>query len=241
MLIEHIKQHWNKHEEARSWSNGLRASSSGKCARAIAYQYHGYDAEPLNWRARLVFRLGDIIESDLVGVARLYGLTDEQKECSITIDGVEIKGHVDGILGDTVVDFKSTTTFGFKKAKGNPTKGVKEDVGDYLFTMHFYMKALSLEKALLVYYCKEQSDLHEVSLKYDPKIWDMVEERFRKVILSKKDSLPDREFFPNEKGALPWQCSYCSFNRQCWPEYSLAFDGAGKPHLYVKENHESTH
>lgn len=229
MLIEKIKEHWNQYKETRGPDNGLRASNSGKCARSIAYKYHGFEGAPLNWRARLVFGLGDMVEKQCVDVMKNYGLTDMQKECSVTIDGVEIKGHIDGLFQGLVVDFKSTTTFGFKNAK-------KGDVGDYLHTMHFYMKALGLKQALLVYYCKEQSDLCEVLVNWDDTAWAQVEERFRKVLKSTKENLPAREYGPNAKGALPWNCTYCAFTKNCWPNYTLSFSDAGKPVMTVRQD-----
>jgi hypothetical protein len=62
-------------------------------------------------------------------------------------------------------------------------------------------------------------------------IWNEVENRFLSVIKSTPDNLPDREFRENEKGALPWQCSYCSFVGHCYPDYSLSFDKDNKPIL----------
>jgi hypothetical protein len=234
MLIEHLKKHLDDFEAGREQAkSGLRASSAGKCARAIAYQEHGYKGEPLNWRARLVFRLGDSIEKDLTYILKDYGLTDMQKECSVTIAGTEIKGHIDGIWnGDTVVDFKTTTTFGFKKAAAG-------DVGSYDRQLHFYMKALGLKRAVLVYYCKEQSDLLEVVVPWNDSIWQEVQDRFTKVIKSTKAALPNREYEANDKGKLPWQCSYCNYVRTCWPEVDLSFDEKGKPVLTPK-NEEKT-
>lgn len=176
----------------------------------------------------MVFDLGDTIEDQLVKVAVQYGLKDLQKECSVTIDGVVIGGTIDGILDDMIVDFKSTTTHSIKAA-------MRGDVGSYDRQMHFYMKALGFSKALLVYYCKETSNLHEVLIHWDDNIWNEVEERFRKVIRSTKENLPDREYGPGKTGRLPWQCSYCAYVETCWPDVKLNFDDAGKPQLFVKK------
>ena len=231
MLIENIKKHLDGQGNANRSGDSLRASSAGKCARAIGYGVHGFKGEPLNWRARLVFKMGDHVESDLVEIVKGYGLTDMQKEVVVTIDGTEIKGHIDGIYNESVVDFKSTTTFGFKRAQ-------QGDPGNYDRQLHFYMKALGLKRALLVYYCKETSDLCELVVPWNDDTWAEVESRFRSVIQSTRDKLPNKEYGPNEKGALPWQCSYCSFVKTCWPEYELSFDGKGKPVLKVKKEGE---
>lgn len=228
MLIEKIKNHLNNQQDNYK-SNGLRASNSGKCTRQLAYLYHGFEGQKLNWRARLVFKLGHQIEADLVDIAQHYGLTDMQRECSLEIAGKAISGHIDGILnGDTIVDFKSCTTYSMKAAK-------KGDVGDYVYQMNFYMHALGLKQALLVYYCKETSALHEVILKYDPLIVNQIIEKFTKVIQSAKDNLPDRDYGPTKTGLLPWQCSYCSYVTQCYENTVMEFTPDGKPQIFINK------
>lgn len=225
MIIEYIKNHLDSiPKEDRGLA--LRASESGKCARALGYKVHGFTPLPLNWRAQLVFKIGHHVESDLEEIMAKYGLNSQQQEVELEIGGTKIRGHVDGLFGEYVVDFKSTTTYGFKRAKSG-------DVGDYDRQMHFYMKALGLRKAMLVYYCKETSDLCEVEVEWSDSIWAEVEKRFLSVITSTKERLPDREYGPGAKGALPWQCSYCAYVKHCWPTYDLSFTPEGKPVLTV--------
>ena len=226
MLIDKIKTFLNIPSEDNG--NGLRASSSGSCTRQIAYKYHGFEGIPLNWRAKLVFDLGDKIETQMAGLSEQFGLKDRQKTISVEIGGVKIFGHVDGIFEDMVVDFKSTTTYALKDAR-------KGNVGSYKYTMHFYMKGAGLKKALLVYYCKETSALEEVVIEWDENVWLEIVSKFTKVITSTKDSLPDRDYGPNANGFLPWQCSYCSYVKQCYPQANLTFTDDGKPQLKIKK------
>lgn len=224
MMIEHIKKHLDELPRDRAETSPIRASNSGKCARAIAYQLHGYESTPLNWRAKLVFDLGDKIEDQLATIAVQYGLTDRQSEVSVVIDGHEIKGHLDGMWNGAPIDFKSCAARSFTTAK-------KGDIGSYIFTMHFYMKATNTDSSVLVYYNKDTSDLCEVIVPFDDGVWSLVEARFRRVFASTKENLPEREFKMNDKGVLPWQCSYCGYNKHCWPSQVLSFTSAGKPVL----------
>ena len=73
--------------ERKVFGPALRGSGSGRCARALAYQYHDYTPSVLNWRALLVFRFGDMIEETFFEFAKEIGITDQQKEVSVTIDG----------------------------------------------------------------------------------------------------------------------------------------------------------
>ena len=229
MIIESILQHYTKEEKDREWSNGLRGSSAGKCARAIAYQVHGYEAEPLSARARMVFRMGDLVEQDMLNACKASGveLTNLQEEVSVIIDDVEIKGHIDAQIGSVLVDFKSTNTFRFRECK----KGNVDD--SYKAQMHFYMKAKGLTDALIVYYDKNTSQVCECRVEWDDAIWNQVEQRFKAVINSTKENLPDREYSLTSKGALPWQCQYCSFNKHCWKNQETTIVN-GKPVTTVK-------
>lgn len=230
MIIEHILQHFSKEEENREWSTGLRGSAAGKCARAIAYQVHGYTAEPLSARARMVFRMGDLVEQDMIDACLASGveLTNLQEEVELTIDGTRITGHIDAQLDDIIVDFKSINTMRFKQAD----KGIIDD--SYVAQMHFYMKAKGLTKALVVYYDKNVSAVCEVKVRFDEAIWNQVEQRFKSVIHSTPDELPSREYGLTSKGTLPWQCSYCAYNKHCWPEQQTDFV-KGKPVTTIKE------
>jgi hypothetical protein len=236
MLIDKIFKYYYEQEKSREWSNGLRMSNAGKCARALAYQYHGFKAEPLSGRARMVFRLGDLVEQDLVDAAlKVSNFKGMQQECSFELDGQIINGHVDGYIteddGNSVgVDFKSISDFGFKNAQ----KG--EVDYSYVCQAHCYMKAMGWNKFLVVFYKKHTSHLCEVVIDWNEKVWMQIKNRFRSVFKSTKENMPDREYQPNDKGKLPWQCSYCAYSNHCWPEAELTFDKDNKPILLIKEN-----
>ncbi|MDI6726644.1 MAG: PD-(D/E)XK nuclease family protein [Smithellaceae bacterium] len=228
MLIEQILAHYNREEKDREWANPLRGSNAGKCQRAMAYQLHGFPALPLRARARLVFRLGDLIEKDLTEIAVLYGLTRMQEEVSVEIAGQRITGHIDGVINETVVDFKSCTTYRVKEARRGQVA--------YNEQMQFYMKATGLQTALVVYYVKEDSELYEQLIHFDPQVWEQIEARFTRVMQSTPENLPDREYGPDEKGRLRYPCSYCNWVNLCHEGYDLSFDGKGKPQLICHAN-----
>lgn len=252
MMIEKIRAYYAQAEKDRTWGSPLRCSGSGKCARAIAYQMHGFEPEPINFRGRMVFRLGDLIESDLVDACAncypdfkagkeytkyvggdLYKAY-EQFEVQVEVAGLVLTGHLDGYIEKDgkpycIVDFKSMSSFGFKRAE----KGEIED--SYLAQAHCYMKGMDCKNFLFVCYCKDTSALCEVAIKWKDSEWDKVVERFKKVAASTKEALPDREHGVNAKGNLPWQCSYCGFCRHCWPGVELTYSDHGKPILTPKK------
>jgi len=209
--------------------NPFRASSSGECARKLAYKKLGFEGEPLNDRAKRVFRLGYIIEKEMTDA--LPGLESIQAEGKVIIDGQEITCHCDGIYNDCIIDFKSINGLGFKRVQ----TGFVEP--SYISQMHVNMKAFGKRRAVLEFYCKDTSHIHECSIEWVDSIWDEIVERFRKVIKATDSSLPDREHEPKQDGTLPWQCSYCGYCKTCWPDYTMDIV-KGKP-VFRKETNET--
>lgn len=231
MLVDKINEYLTN-LPARPESKALRGSSAGACARALGYQRHGEPGEKLSSRSHLVFELGNTIETQLVQYAEKLGLKDAQKEVSFFIDGEEINGHIDGIYSvdgeDWVIDFKSINTLGFKRAAG----GFNNE--KYIAQLHFYMKALGLNKSMLIYYNKDTSHMCEQSVFFDETVWQKIESRFREVINSTPENLPAREYEPNDKGIFPWQCSYCAYSKICRPDAEVVFDKNFKPIMKLK-------
>jgi hypothetical protein len=74
---------------------------SGPCAVKAWHQFHGTPGEPVQARATLKWLMGDTVELDVVGVARLAGvdLLDNNRELFITgKDGANVKVHPDGMV-----------------------------------------------------------------------------------------------------------------------------------------------
>lgn len=216
----------------KAWSP-LRMSNAGKCGRAIAYQLHGFEGTPLPARSIMVFRLGHTIESEVKALIEKYcdlPITYPKDTISFEIEGKTITGHVDGLIGtDTVLEVKSINGMRFKMLD---REGIPED---YKAQATAYMKALKRSKTLFVFYCKDTSHLREMTFEYDDAYFQTINARFTRVLRSTKTNLPDREYGVLKSGQLCWQCSYCSFTKECWPNAELKFDKNNKPQYLVKE------
>lgn len=220
-------------EEKEERRSPLRMSSSGKCARAIAYQYHKFEASELSPRAMMVFRLGHTIEAEVKALIAKYcdlPITYPTETIKYTVDGVDIDGHVDGLIGDDMVlEVKSINGMRFKNLD---REGIPED---YRKQACSYMKALNRTKTLFVFYCKDTSHLREMIFEYDPLMFEEIYSRFSSVIQSTKENLPAREYGPLKSGFLGWRCSYCSFWKHCYEGAVLTFDKNNKPQIKVKD------
>lgn len=239
MIVDHILKTITEEESEREFSSPLRMSSSGKCQRAIAYQLHKFEAEPLSARARMVFRLGDTVEAEIKALLRKYpsdkfkiSIPEQQKELSYKIEGVEIKGHIDGMVIEPepmVFEVKSINTLGFARIG---REGVPNNYRDQACS---YMRALNVTKTLFLFYNKDTSHITEIIYEFEPDRWAKIKDRFSNVIKSTKENLPEREFGPNEDGKLPWECGYCAYSKYCWVAETV-FNKKGKPTLKVKTN-----
>jgi hypothetical protein len=234
MIVDNIIAKINEEQKNEVRKSPIRASASGYCARKIGYQLHEYPSDPLPARSVMTFRLGDIIEAEVKSLIAKYLPADyviecPQEPCSLTIAGREIQGHVDGVIKapvSAILEVKSINTMGFKRLD---TEGV-----DYSYKCQavFYQKAMGIPRTVFIYYDKNTSHLKQITYEFEEKIWQEVKSRWENVIASTKDKLPDREYEPNAKGALPWNCTYCSFMNLCW-KTETTFTKAGKPILTV--------
>ncbi len=234
MIIDQILQGIVKERVDEPFRSPLRMSNSGKCAKAIAYQYHGFPSEPLPPRSLMVFRLGHTIETEVKALIKKYcshlNLTYPTDTISYEVDGKCIEGHVDGFIdSDGILEVKSINGMRFKMLD---REGVPPD---YVRQCNSYLKATGRKYVLVLFYCKDTSHLKEITIRYDPSVMEEIQARFLSVIQSTKDKLPPREYEPLKSGQLPWQCSYCSFTQPCWPDYELKFDKNNKPQWVPKK------
>jgi len=233
MIIDQILQGIVNERKDETHRSPLRMSNSGKCAKAIAYQYHGFPSEPLPPRSLMVFRLGHTIESEVKELIKKYcsnlNITYPTATISYEVHGKLIEGHVDGFIDDDgILEVKSINGMRFKMLD---REGIPADYVDQAIS---YMKATGRKYVLFLFYCKDTSHLKEMFFHYQPEIFKEIEARFSSVIKSTKDNLPAREYEPLKSGQLPWNCSYCSFTAICWPDYELKFDKNNKPQWVKK-------
>lgn len=231
MIVNKILEGITNERREKSDYSPIRMSSAGKCQRAIAYQLHGFEGEPLPSRSIMVFRLGDTIEKELKSLIQKYypdQIEYPEEPCKVIVAGKEIHGHIDGMIKNpkTILEIKSINTMAFKRLG-------TEVSYDYQCQAVCYMKAHGLTKTLFIFYNKDTSHLQEIEVNYSEDTWNQIVQRFTNVIKSTKDNLPSKEYGPDDKGKLDWHCSYCSFNKTCWPEAKLQFDKNNKPQMII--------
>lgn len=225
--------------------NKLRASGLGACKRKLWYGVNRYKTDILNsyekaedkdawvktnasrFRFKLVFGLGDKIEEQLLEVLG-DKIKDAQKEVYLILDGLELKGHIDGIYTDEegydwIVDFKSINTRSFKYNIQNK----KLIDYKYLCQANFYMKALGIPRFRFVYYNKDTSHLEELFCYQDDKIYNDLIDRVK---IAKNKNKPDKDYHPCDK-TEGWNCTYCDYFNTCWEGQFVIEITNGKPEV----------
>jgi len=207
----------------RKERDGVGLSSCGQCPRKLAYKHLGITTEgrDIDMRAMFTFFIGDMVEAAVTQLAILAGCNilntgGDQTEVEWEILGHVFKGHTDGVLvgEDGVrhnVEIKSMPSYSFARfEKGFIDDGYKAQINAYMYAGGTY-------DTVYVAYNKDAGVLKEKIFKIEPNVVGDAQRRLSAVVASSPDRLPEREFGPNEKGLLPWQCDYCSSNITCWP------------------------
>lgn len=201
----------------------LRLSAAGRCARQLAYAYHGFEekGKERDARASMIFWTGDLVELTIVSLAKIAGCRIafsgfNQTRVSFQVsESIHIEGHPDGLLFEDgniyLIEIKSMSSYGFEKFE----KGEIDDA--YLAQVNGYMDALSVDKCVFIAFNKENGVMHEIVLTRDSAIVSQVRGNLLSVLNSTPEELPARPYKPDQKNILPWNCLYCSYWGKCWP------------------------
>lgn len=210
-------------EDTEATPGTLRLSVVGRCARQLAYAYHGFEKQgkTTDARAKLTFWAGDLAELTILMLAKLAGCQlrftfQEQQTVEWNVNGHIVRGHPDALLetsdGDTlVVEVKSMSSFGYKRFEAGQ---IDES---YLAQLTAYCDALKRPRGLFVAYNKDANVLAERIIHVDPILVRRLRMQSLAVLTSTRDELPGRPYAPDERGMLPFQCLYCAYWGHCWP------------------------
>lgn len=200
----------------------LRMSNLGKPDRQLWYEFHP-DAEEskeeLEPHTLLKFLIGDLYEAVLLFLAKVAGHSVTQEQAEVEIDG--IKGHIDAVIDDVVVDVKSASTYAFKKFKYGTL--AEDDPFGYIDQIGGYMTALNKSGAFLAG-DKQNGHLALLSIPKEETEGLRISDRITHLKeMINDESEPDRCYEPVDDGAsgnkaLAIGCSYCPHKFRCWAD-----------------------
>lgn len=206
--------------------SNLRLSAVGKPDLQQWYSANKYVGEKLQPQTLVKFMYGHMIEEFLLMLVRMTGheVTDEQKQVSVG----GIKGHMDCKIDGTVVDVKSTTSYGMKKFKDG-TLAMDDDFG-YVDQIKAYAHAEGDRKWAWLAMDKQNGTLAVLEYDLDDTDHPMhkyyssdIEERVAHVKKSVgQEDRPSPCSYPVPDGKsgnvkLSTMCSYCQYKKHCYP------------------------
>ena len=231
-------QRFSKPQEPRSY---LSLSSIGTpCKRKLWYKINQpTSADPLPANALLKFFFGDMIEELVLAIVKAAGHEVKGEQDRLDVHG--IKGHRDCVIDGITVDVKSASPFAFKKFKDGNLR--EDDPFGYISQLSSYVYAgqddpLVTNKthgAFLVidkvngHICLDTYDFTE-ELKTKEEEMLAAKELVKGPIPEDRiPPVPQSKTSPNTK--LDVSCSYCEFNKVCWPEARVFLYNTGPLYL----------
>lgn len=194
----------------------MGCSGIGKeCDRQLWYSYHS-PIKTKDPRILRIFRLGHIIEKEVLDLLRMAGFTiyssgddDSQyggldEEIGYNIDGVLMMDDVPYLL-----EIKSASD---KRFNQMVKVGVKLSDPVYYVQMISYMKYMDLDRGLFIAYNKNTSDIHvEVIVASNMEANYFIN---RGKEIARMESEPERKY----KTSAFFVCKMCEYRDRCWSD-----------------------
>lgn len=211
MIIEKINDFYLTKKEERERTH-FYITDSGKCPRAVFFQFKKFpkkEDDPLFLRK---MHQGDHVHMRTMGVLLSLGVV---KAVEVEIPQQEIiNGRADAILSINsepyVLEIKSVNNYKFNN--------LSEPEEDHYKQIQLYMHYFKINKGIVLYENKDNQELKEFKIDYDPGLVEFVLYRMKEL---KKDiennNLPK---IPEQimSGPESWRCSYCSYIESCLKE-----------------------
>lgn len=222
-------------EKGKLWASDL----GKKCLRQHWYNFNMPEAgSALQGHTKFKFLYGNILEEAVLYMAEEAGhsVTNLQArveaEVSRPLLDWKISGRIDAVIDGTLVDVKSTSSFGFARYKYGITP--TNDSFGYIQQLSFYQAFGGFDttdsQAGFVWIDKQNGHIAYTSSPLDDgaallvmanNIIDAVETPEEGLVPKGYEAEP---YGKSGNMALPMSCSYCSFKIQCWKDSN---NGAG--------------
>ena len=214
-------------KEDRKYEMGtLYASDIGRpCIRELWYKYRNTEREQLSGSTVLKFLYGDIIEDVVLHLATLAGHTVSHQQAVIEKElsnGWRVRGRIDAVIDNALVDVKSVASQGFYKFENN----LADDPFGYRFQLGTYAGFFdACETTDAGFLCVDKSLGH---IKYYDFSADIPK---AETVVTHAENCVEAigaETPPSHLDAVPsgtsgnlklcTTCSYCGYKNVCWSE-----------------------
>lgn len=233
-MVKNIFSKYQKQEEEKGKENKrFPLSPSGALKEDIDlyhelvayYEGEKHDIEPMSGEVYHLLGLGHHIEPLVLNLVNLemkvvernkrvqYG-TLTKKDGTI----IPLTGELDAIAEDKngiryIVDSKTSGKFAFDK------KEVKED---YVAQLNLYMHATGIKKALICYYCKDNSNMRIHEFDYSEELALAILKKFQRIHDAYETKSPPT--LVNFWGGESWRPGYSKYRTMLHKDFDLLID-----------------
>ena len=220
ILLSNLKEALSQWSTPREKSVGLRMSNVGRPNRQLWYDIKSNKNQE-DFSPAVIFRFlyGHVVEELLLFFVDLAGHKVEHQQAEVNVLG--LKGHVDCLIDDVVIDIKSASDFSFRKFKDG--KLSQDDPFGYLAQLAAYEHGFGKSGGGFLVANKSSG---EICL-YIPDELEVpnIESRLETVRTELKEDVPPRErCYPiiakGKSGnmGLHNSCKWCRHKFQCNPD-----------------------
>ena len=205
------------HEDKRT----LRMSNIGRKDRFLWYVHKGMSKEKMTSNTLMKFLYGHATEELVLALVKLAGhkVTHQQAEAEVS----GIKGSMDCMIDDILIDVKTAAPFGFKKFKEGGLRW--DDPFGYIDQLRGYAASLGVQDGGWLVIDKTNGHLctHFENFEHDEPIEVQIE-HLKEVV--NREERPEQcyELVPDGKSGntkLAMECSYCVYKQHCFPNMKV--------------------
>jgi hypothetical protein len=224
-LTNALKSRDSSRELGKLWFSDL----GEKCDRKTYYKFNTPNTtETLESHARFKFLYGDILEDQVLFLAREAGHTvsheQERVEYNHKESGWKVTGRIDACIDDVLIDVKSCSSFAYKRYQYGVTD--KNDSFGYAGQLSGYWNfaPINVREAGFLFVDKQNGFVtytphHDLVSK---KVLDETINRIARLNVN-TTSPPQRAFREVDEGnagnkKVATTCSYCPYKFECWKD-----------------------
>ena len=215
----------------------LRMSNIGRPDRFLWYKYKGMTEEKMKPHTLMKFLYGHVTEELVLALVKLSGhkVTHQQELAEVS----GIKGSMDCLIDDILIDVKTAAPFGFKKFKEGGLRW--DDPFGYIDQLRGYAASIGVQEGGWLVIDKTNGHLctHFENFEHDEPIKKRIE-HLKEVV--EREERPEQcyELVPDGKSGntkLAMECSYCVFKQHCFPDMRIFAYSTGPKFLIDVAHH----
>ena len=198
-------------EEKRNY---IGASSIGSdCMRQVWYEFNGFEGEPFTQKTKRIFQTGKNLESMIIDILNNCGLNVVDSWWDLKDSELPyFRGHVDAVwcdddgVGQHIIEIKTAKDSSFKQFIKD---GVKKWSPRYYAQIQSYMGMSGIYSSYILVLNKDNSDLFDEKISFDPDYYEQLKLKARMIHDSKTEP-------PKVSSSPSWYlCKMCKFRKVC--------------------------